>query len=574
MESASEGPSFPFGSLTITDQDLKTYAPYAQSLTDLIAEFKFLHVHENVSFFSKDIWSYVPDEWKEPLLALSVAELQQLSSGFVKEEWPTSLKSFVSRCLSLRLPRHAAHASVEKNSVEEANTILDLAIKHEMKEKKRHEVIKMSRLTKEVCKSVGAKTVVDIGAGEGYISHYLAHKYGLDVIAIESNSAIVESGAKRMQTVNRLYRGKRKREREKMEQEQTLENDKSEHQTSDEQHRTNKKVITTDVNDEPEALPQFVTKTLTNSNLHEITEMIRKKDEETTTANSESTTPVFAFIGLHTCGNLANMLIQLFLKSDATALIDVGCCYHVEIDEGRMGLFGDCARVFPLSKIVQGMKPCIQWCSMKIATQASFRYTELGTDDSAVSCKTLAYRSVIEVVLNKHLSNFSNSESSSTEKSQTSEYRVKRVNGKHYTDFDVYIKEVCKRFCTRDRANKKWMNSSAIVEKLLPEFQDAYKQYSAHFKNLVVFIALQMCLAPILETLIVLDRMIYICEQGVEAGVAISAGALPIFDPSVSPRNLALLAVKNSNLIASKDYIGEVVGSIVGTAENLRAATS
>ncbi len=40
----------------------------------------------------------------------------------------------------------------------------------------------------------------------------------------------------------------------------------------------------------------------------------------------------YAYIGLHTCGNLAWMVIDLFLQSkDAVAMIDIGCCYHAFI---------------------------------------------------------------------------------------------------------------------------------------------------------------------------------------------------------------------------------------------------
>jgi hypothetical protein len=55
------------------------------------------------------------------------------------------------------------------------------------------------------------------------------------------------------------------------------------------------------------------------------------------------------------------------------------------------------------------------------------------------------------------------------------------------------------------------------------------------------FCALRAVLAAPLESLISLDRLLYLREQVGETGCAAS---LPVFDPAISPRNICLVATK------------------------------
>jgi hypothetical protein len=54
-------------------------------------------------------------------------------------------------------------------------------------------------------------------------------------------------------------------------------------------------------------------------------------------------------------------------------------------------------------------------------------------------------------------------------------------------------------------------------------------------------IALQMAIADVIESLVLIDRVIYLHEMGAKAGI------VPLFDPSISPRNMAIVAVKDAN---------------------------
>jgi len=73
-----------------------------------------------------------------------------------------------------------------------------------MNQKKVHEVVRLSKFASIVCKYLGIETVVDIGAGEGYVSHFLAREEHLHVIATEGNAHFAETGNQRIQRVNKM----------------------------------------------------------------------------------------------------------------------------------------------------------------------------------------------------------------------------------------------------------------------------------------------------------------------------------------------------------------------------------
>ena len=91
---------------------------------------RWLHDQENVAFFWKNLWGCVPEEWKEPLLSLEERELQQMVAGVIrvicmfsfgwamcKDEWPDSLKEFLSEYKRLQLPRkHRQARDIGTNS--------------------------------------------------------------------------------------------------------------------------------------------------------------------------------------------------------------------------------------------------------------------------------------------------------------------------------------------------------------------------------------------------------------------------------------------------------------------------
>lgn len=57
------------------------------------------------------------------------------------------------------------------------------------------------------------------------------------------------------------------------------------------------------------------------------------------------------------------------------------------------------------------------------------------------------------------------------------------------------------------------------------------------------FYSLRTVLAPVIESYILLDRLLYVKEQA-ELEERITAALIPIFEPSTSPRNMAIVAYR------------------------------
>lgn len=59
------------------------------------------------------------------------------------------------------------------------------------------------------------------------------------------------------------------------------------------------------------------------------------------------------------------------------------------------------------------------------------------------------------------------------------------------------------------------------------------------------FYALRAVLAPVIESYILLDRLLYVKEQAevvASSNSFIIAELVPLFEPSISPRNMAIVA--------------------------------
>lgn len=91
------------------------------------------------------------------------------------------------------------------------------------------------------------------------------------------------------------------------------------------------------------------------------------------------------------------------------------------------------------------------------------------------------------------------------------------------------------RYCTAATAD--------FEPNLRPEdsdFQNSQiKSYLNQWRQIVVFGALRTMLAPLVETVVLLDRFLYLSESD------LSPILKPIFDPRLSPRNFLLFSMKN-----------------------------
>ena len=60
-----------------------------------------------------------------------------------------------------------------------------------------------------------------------------------------------------------------------------------------------------------------------------------------------------------------------------------------------------------------------------------------------------------------------------------------------------------------------------------------------HWRRVLVHYALRLLTAPLIESCILLDRLLFLRENGIE-----DSWIVPVFDPNLSPRNFAIVALK------------------------------
>lgn len=73
-----------------------------------------------------------------------------------------------------------------------SNKLQTILMKKNIKEKKRHEIEKMSQLTARIAKDCDVQYIVDFGAGLGHLARALAFNYGAKVCCLEQQLALTE----------------------------------------------------------------------------------------------------------------------------------------------------------------------------------------------------------------------------------------------------------------------------------------------------------------------------------------------------------------------------------------------
>ncbi|KAG0279831.1 Methyltransferase-like protein 25, partial [Linnemannia gamsii] len=181
---------------------LKAFLSGCEPVTDLMI----------VDYFTTNSWeTRMPQSWREafecPQGKLSSLDLMRLvslghlrdfkepaagttataSSTMASEEggiqdWPESLKDFVRMVKALSINR-----TLDPDYAKFKNT-LDIHLIPGMSPKKLHEVEILSGLMASTAKEHSIGSVIDLGAGQGYLSRVLAFQHQLCVLGVDSNT--------------------------------------------------------------------------------------------------------------------------------------------------------------------------------------------------------------------------------------------------------------------------------------------------------------------------------------------------------------------------------------------------
>ncbi|XP_071040474.1 methyltransferase-like protein 25B isoform X3 [Parasteatoda tepidariorum] len=230
-----------------------------------------------------------------------------------------------------------------------------------------------------------------------------------------------------------------------------------------------------------------------------------KKVISETCFSSKSSSPEFALLGLHTCGSLAETVLKSFVDFDESKiLILVGCCYMKKEP-------GSETENYPLSSFVKSLPNHeLSYEAKELACHAIEMYIKR-LQDNASSLKIHCYRAALEKCIVSHYPSLKH-------------LGLRGVKHAECLAFHEYAEQA---LCKVDvKIPKETLLSQETVSLL------------SRWKEVLTFYSLRLIIAPVIETLILMDRLLYLYEKGCPCCVA------PVFDPTLSPRNFVLLSVK------------------------------
>ncbi|EMD48764.1 Hypothetical protein EHI5A_118820 [Entamoeba histolytica KU27] len=355
-----------------------------------------------------------------------------------------------------------------------------------MNEKKGYECKELSSLINQYWKGC----VIDIGSGKGYLMEELQKK-GIKCIGIEGKEEYVKAMKDRNQKVAKI---------EKIEPKKDV-----------------------------KVASEYLSSDITSEAFMEIVQKLTSSQE-------------FLMTCLHACGNLTPTLLRLSINIPQIKMIcAVGCCYHKlteEIDnwktnplEKKQTYVNEKQYGFPMSEFV---KQSIHFhlAHSEISTFAD--PMKMSKDDFIKMMKQQSFKAVFEFIMYKTLG------------SQEDHPTGKTKNGSFHEYFESALRNIQKRtsFTYRDKTyNERLMT---FIQEYL-NTKEPNMNVQSIFNQLTIngilveraaFIILGALIAPVLESSIVVDRVLYLqqyCKQ---------VSCQRVFDSSISPRCFALIAKK------------------------------
>ncbi|XP_067878903.1 protein RRNAD1 isoform X2 [Heterodontus francisci] len=239
----------------------------------------------------------------------------------------------------------------------------------------------------------------------------------------------------------------------------------------------------------------------------------------------------FVLTGLHACGDLGPAALRHFAHCPSIlGITAVSCCYMkatTAADPAAPPPAGasESGHGYPMSSWVRGLPGHgLPYKLRELACHAIEDYAERLKGEGA-GLRVHCYRAVLETIIRQLDSSLRRPGVQTTKKA-------------HLLPFEDYARAGLQKLGLDSGAQ--W--DTSVVQSML-----------AQEGKVVAYYCLNLLLAPVIESLILLDRVIYLKEQGFQCEL------LPLFDPAFSPRNFVLVAAKVAGQLS--DFLGPEEGS-------------
>ena len=458
----------------------------ANKCKDLLHQFKFLIDSPLVSFLVDNQWQFLEElGWSQYLLSLSDRDLSLIPDPKtfpITSDTPPSLAQFVRDCLST----YNSYPSVESKLPPGFVTL-------GMSPKKQHEVFRMGQAVKSIIeRNHHISQVIDFGSGKGYLPEYIAlTSPGIKVVGLDREEVNSVGGLQRNKLMEKLWLPLFRKQNN----DNSLDFDKN---------KMNHYCPVTIELKEEHISKDFV------QNISNISDGF-------VSVNSNS-----MLVGLHACGDLTSLLLQTFLRCpQLKSIVAVGCCYHLITQKERTQSYmtdgphkqklsdPNSIHAFPTSKFLQQSPIYFTRNALNLASQAPERMSS----SQSLPAKNLFFRAVFQVLLREQFDT------------------VAACNVGHSastaSSFQDYCTAAFKKLKLNDVAD-------SVIESCYERFNDGSTE-----RRLYIFHQLRILLARVIESLILIDRMLFLLDNEIEPSV------LGLFDPVVSPRCYVLVAEKS-----------------------------
>ncbi|KAJ9584028.1 hypothetical protein L9F63_021632 [Diploptera punctata] len=418
----------------------------------------------------------------------------------------------------------------------------DFYMEQFMTHKKMHEVEVMGNVVSALEHVTEASHIVDVGGGKGYLSSFLSLYHGLRVLGVDSSQVNTHGAIKRTRKLERVWTGLCRRA--DMLKQGDAPPRRGKHWKSHGPEENQK-----GMSEEKEILYRQVT-----------------EFQQFETDNCER----LGIVGLHTCGDLASSCLRIFCeRPEFTFLCNVGCCYHLMEEKHCRNPFWDDVDLssaaksygFPMSQFLNNKEFFLGRNARMLAAQSLDRMGE----QQEAQTESLYFRALLQVLLLERCGenvpwgqvgrltakcvNF-------VDYVQKALKRLKldiQMTGYEFPDYpetstiDGFITVAILNNCCIQRLDlMTWEATGNEVDLLLVLFQSnvdrdeieaLHRNHCHEQEKLHIFFLLRVSLAPVIETIILLDRLLYLHEQGVQ-----EAHLIRLFDPVISPRCYCITA--------------------------------
>nr|KAF6291555.1 ribosomal RNA adenine dimethylase domain containing 1 [Myotis myotis] len=466
----------------------------AVNLTRVLSLYRSILDAYIIEFFTDNLWGTLPCSWQEALDGLNPPQLATQLLGMPGEGevlryrsvWPLTLLALKSTACALaftRTPKFQAPSEFRENPSQSSR--LKAPFRKHVRPKKQHEIRRLGELVKKLSDLTGCTQVVDVGSGQGHLSRFMSLGLGLKVKSIEGDQRLVERAQHLDQELLQTLGKEEKRNP------QVSPSPKPLHIL---EALSGSKVLSTRVvqmhsHRSPHHVAQWVDpRTLCEEVLLPLE----------TSPQGEAR---LLLTGLHACGDLSVALLRHFSSCpEVVALASVGCCYMKLSDPGG----------YPLSQWVAALPGYeLSYRLREGACHALEEYAER-LQKAGPGLRTHCYRAALETVI-RHV------------QPKLRRPGVQGIPRVHELKIEEYVQRGLQR---------------VGLDPQLPLNLAALQAHQAQENRVVAFFSLALLLAPLVETLILLDRLLFLQEQGFHSEL------LPIFSPELSPRNLVLVATK------------------------------